>query len=141
MTTTTDIEYKVVVGTVAATAAFNTAVNAQVALGYAPLVEPTTDGTNLWQVMVKGAAGSFISTYAITAVVTGVGGVFTVAGDVTQNFNPGYKFTVSGSTGNDGVYTVASSLFTASTAITVVENVPDGTVDGIVIGDSPSVGP
>ena len=140
-TTTTSIEFFVVSGTLAAMATFTTAVNAQVALGYAPLVEPHTDGTGIWQPMIKGAAGSFISTYAITVVVVGPPSTLTIAGDFSLNFQPGYKFTISGSSGNDGVYTVASSVFSAATVITLKETLPDGTVDGIIIGDAPSVGP
>ncbi|TFH09129.1 MAG: hypothetical protein E4H14_05030 [Candidatus Thorarchaeota archaeon] len=141
MPTTADIEYFVVSGTLAAMAAFNAAVNAAVDAGYAPLVEPHTDGTGIWQVMVKGAAASFISTYVITAVVVGPPSTLTIAGDWTQNFNPGYKFTITGSTGNDGVWTVQSSVFGAATVITIKETLPDATVDGIIVGDSPSVGP
>lgn len=141
MPTTLDIEYKVVTGTVAAIAAFNTAVNAEIDNGYAALVEPSSDGTDIWQVMVKGAAGSFISTYAITAVVVGPPSTLTIAGNFILNFQPGYKFTISGSTGNDDVWTVASSVFGANTVITLEETLPDGTVDGIIIGDAPSVGP
>lgn len=139
-TTTVDIEYFVVSGTLAAMAAFNTAVNAAVDAGYAPLVEPHTDGTGIWQIMVKGGAASFISTYAITAVATGLGGTFTVAGDETLNFQPGYKFTITGSTNNDGIWTVVSSTYGATTVITVEETV-GAVADGVIVGYAPSVGP
>lgn len=141
MTTTASIEYFVVSGTLAAMGAFNTAVNAQVALGFAPLAGSQTDGTGIWQTMIRGAAASFINTYAITAVVIGPPSTLAIAGNQTQNFHPGYKFTISGSTGNDGVYTVISSVFGASTVITLKETLPSAVVDGIIIGNAPSVGP
>jgi hypothetical protein len=142
MATVGAITYVVVSGTVAGIAAFNTAVEAQIALGYAPLGAPYTDGTGIWQTMFIGSAASFVSEYAITAV-DNVGPVysFTVAGDQTQNFNPGYKFTVTRSTGNNGVYTVVSSVYGVATVITVEEVVVSAVVDGFVEGWSPSVGP
>lgn len=142
MATYGSIEYKVVTGTVAAIATFNAAVETEINAGYAPIVEAKTDGTNIYQVMAKGAGGTFVAQYAITAVVNGIAGVgsFKIAGDQTQNFHAGYRFTVVGSTGNDGVYTVkngGSSFAAGATTIPVNEAVPDATVDGSVIGYAP----
>lgn len=142
MSTYGSVEYILVTGTPGA--AFDAAVEAQVNLGYAIIDNgPQTNGTDLWQVMIKGAAASFIADYAITAVATGAAGAgtFTVAGDQTANFNPGFKFTITGSTANDGVWTVVSSAYSTSTVITVKEAVTDGTVDGTIISYAPSVGP
>lgn len=46
-----------------------------------------------------------------------------------------WKFRVSGSTGNDGIYTIVpagAELWGSDTKIFVVEEIPDGTVDGVV---------
>ncbi len=72
---------------------------------------------------------------AITAIdQTGGAGTnfFTVATDLTAKFIPGITFEVSGSTGNDGIYTVVSSVFGAATDIVVAEVIADITVDGNV---------
>lgn len=58
---------------------------------------------------------------------------FSIPGDYTALFTSAVVFVVSGSTGNDGTWTVASSTFTGgATVITVNENVTDATVDGII---------
>jgi hypothetical protein len=41
-------------------------------------------------------------------------------------------FDIAGSTGNDGTYTVVTSVYGTSTVITVSESVPDGTADGAI---------
>lgn len=57
-------------------------------------------------------------------------------GDVSALFGPEKSFVVSGSTGNDGTYTVLSatpSVYTASkTRIYVNETISDGTGDGVI---------
>jgi hypothetical protein len=68
MATVGSIEYKVVTGTVAAIATFNAAVETEINNGYAPLDEPQTDGTNIWQTMFKGSAASFVSEYPIVSL-------------------------------------------------------------------------
>ena len=65
--------------------------------------------------------------YAITGVNTGLK-QFTIAGDHTVI--PGTKIKIAGSTGNDGTYTVVTSVFGTSTVVTVAEVVTDATVDG-----------
>lgn len=73
-----------------------------------------------------------VMAYKIIAVDT-VGEKFTVPGDHTTEFTSGKQLFVSGSTGNDGTYTVASSTLTGTdTIITVNENITDATVDGII---------
>lgn len=60
---------------------------------------------------------------------------FGVVGDYLDTFLNGRTFTVAGSTGNDGVYTVAGqsySLITGETTITTVEAIADATVDGTI---------
>jgi len=58
---------------------------------------------------------------------------FTVASNQVAGFAPGNNFTVSGSTGNDGLYTIVSAAFGGgSTAVVVVEAIPDGTADGTI---------
>jgi hypothetical protein len=69
---------------------------------------------------------------------------FEIEGNHILNFQAGYKFTVTRSTANDGVYTVApggSTFVTPNTVIPVNEVVADDTVDGYIEGWSPSVGP
>ena len=58
--------------------------------------------------------------------------VFTVSGDKTPRFFAGAKFNVDGSTGNDGRYTVISSLFDSTNTVITVDAIPDGTVDGTI---------
>lgn len=72
-------------------------------------------------------------TNPITALGTGLGGNFRFAGNFTGNFLAGRTFTVTGSTGNDGTYTILSSIFGLGETIVVViatDNIPDATVDG-----------
>jgi hypothetical protein len=69
---------------------------------------------------------------AIVAVNTGTE-VFEVVGDITTELLATDTFTVTGSTGNNGTYTVASITFNSpNTEITVVEDITDATVDGNV---------
>lgn len=93
------------------------------------------------------AAGLNPSTFAITGVNQGTK-TFTIAGNHAAAFPPASSAYVTNSTGNDGTYTVVSATFTASTAIVVVEAIPDATVDGkitapaagLAIGYTPAVG-
>lgn len=71
-------------------------------------------------------------TFAITAANSGTG-AFTIVGDHTAALPVGVPFTVSGSTGNDGTYSVASSTFGAgSTVIVTNEGFGDNTADGTI---------
>jgi len=78
------------------------------------------------------------TTLPITAVVAGAGGTFTVNGDYRSYFTTGLVFRVLNSTGNNGLWTVASSAFTSgNTVITVVGSQTVGaTADGYVTGFS-----
>lgn len=71
----------------------------------------------------------------ITAVDAGTN-TFGIAGDFTAEFPAGLKIIVSGSTGNDGVYTVVSSSYTSpTTSIIVSPSFSDATVDGKLGGN------
>lgn len=76
------------------------------------------------------------TTHAITAVTTGIAGAgaFKVATDITGSLVVGQKIRVTGSTGNNGVYTIrsGSSYSAPDTTINVDEAVPDATVDGTI---------
>lgn len=75
--------------------------------------------------------------FAITGV-SPASRTFTVAGDQTGSFPSGSDFTVSGSTGNNGSYTIVSASYTSATTITVADTIPDSTADGTirVFGDA-----
>lgn len=144
MTTYGKLEYSVVTGATTDMAAFNTALNAQIDLGWAPLpVGPIISGTTITQTLTKGQSGSMTPSWAITIAPT-VGaagaGAFTIAGDVTGDFHAGFRFTIVGSTGNNGTYQVKNGGATYSapnTTIPVVQAVVSATADGEIIGYSP----
>lgn len=76
-------------------------------------------------VMSSGKAAGVIS-----AVNTGTK-TFTITGDISTHLANGRVISIVGSTGNDGIYTIASfSVPTTDTEIIVNETIPDGTVDG-----------
>jgi hypothetical protein len=60
---------------------------------------------------------------------------FTISGLHASAFLKDWTFKVTGSTGNDGIYTVvsASQTTTPETIITVSESIPDSTADGSVL--------
>ena len=70
-------------------------------------------------------------TFAITAV-SSTNRTFTVAGDVTGSFPSGSDFLVTGSTGNNGNYTIITAVFGTSTVVTVSEAVPSTVADGTI---------
>lgn len=92
------------------------------------------------------------ASYDIDAVSTGDGGSFSFSdegiGDVTDQFSAGSIFVVSGSTGNNGTYKVASSSYSSSTNVTTVtiedddgvdnyeDSVANSTADGIITTSS-----
>ena len=109
------------------------------------LVAPGTFGSAGGDLFAALAAADTVM-FTFDAPVNGTDFVdsFKVAGDQTQNFNAGYKFTVTRSTGNDGVYSVldgGSSYAAGFTTIPVNEAVPSAVADGFVEGWSGSVGP
>lgn len=74
-------------------------------------------------------------TYAITGVNIG-DSTFTIAGKYVNLFNPNYKFTVDGSTGNDQGFKVSDSVYgkdANTTTVTVTGTIPDATVDGNIL--------
>ncbi len=76
-----------------------------------------------------------LKTYAITDVDTGTE-TFVIAGDQTERFQDDDVFSVVGSTGNDGAYTVASTSYSEvndETTVTVNEDITDATVDGTIV--------
>ena len=82
--------------------------------------------------------------YPITAVTIGAGGTFTIAGIHAAEFVAGYNFQITGSTGNDGFWTVASATDggVGPTVITVLssQTIPDGTADGNIVAIFDNVG-
>lgn len=70
-------------------------------------------------------------TYTITDADTAAN-TLTIAGDQTAFFTPGAPFTVTGSTGNNGIYTVRSATFGTQTVIVPLEVVRDDTTDGTI---------
>lgn len=73
----------------------------------------------------------------VTAVIAGVGGSFTVAGNRVTQFT-GATFTVRYSTGNNGTYTVFGipTFAAGQTTIIVSGTVPSTTPDGIIFQDN-----
>jgi hypothetical protein len=70
------------------------------------------------------------SPFPIVAVNT-VTKIFSVAGDKTSSTPAGKIIRIHASTGNNGPYTVVSSVYDATnTNIVVAENIPDATADG-----------
>lgn len=67
--------------------------------------------------------------YAITAVDTGAG-TFVIADDHRADFPAFQHFAVSGSSHNDGPYSVNSASFDTATHIVVNETITDDTADG-----------
>lgn len=82
------------------------------------------------------------STWAIVAVDTGTD-VVEVSGDKTGDVSAADSIEISGSTGNDGVYTVQSVTYNGGsgrTEITVTEDITDATADGDVLHGQPNNG-
>ena len=126
----------------ATTGGLETAVEAKLAEGYTPVNGVGHDGTNYIQAVAKtanlGGVSPFVSTYVITAVTTGLAGAasVTVDGDQIINFPIDFRFTITGSTGKNGEYTVRTTPTIAGgdTVIPVDEAISNATVDGTVVG-------
>lgn len=70
--------------------------------------------------------------YAVTDVDT-VAEQVVVNGDITDRLSSGDTFDITGSTGNNGTYTINTIIFSArKTTITVTGDITDATVDGDV---------
>jgi len=87
--------------------------------------------------------GTFTLKYSITSTAYTIktatpDHTITIGSDVHLKFKDGYTFTITGSTGNDGVYTCdGDSTYSApDTTITVEETLPDGTDDGTIAAHS-----
>jgi len=138
MSTYAALQYAVVTGTVAGIATFNTNVQAQIASGWAPVSSPWTDGTNINQTFSKVTGSAITAAWGITvAPTTGAAGAaaFTLVGDQTLQFPIGFKFTVVGSTANDGIYSVraAPTFGGGNTVIPVNEAVGSAATTGQII--------
>ena len=73
---------------------------------------------------------STFAAHSITAVDISAE-TLTIAGDLDEVYAAGERILVAGSTGNDGVWTIASSTYSGgNTIITVTGNLTDATVDG-----------
>lgn len=103
----------------------------------APVIPAT-----LYRATINGQDHDYTSTTLVTAItaVSTAGQWFEVAGDRTDRFQAGESFTVAGSTGNDGTYTVVSATLQGSdTRIVVQEAVPDATADGNISLDDDDI--
>lgn len=91
-------------------------------------------------VLVRGAASESAYYYGVcagtpkTLPINNISGnIFVVTGYAADILVPGSTFLVTGSTGNDGLYTVLSISYSApSTLIQVTGTIPSGTVNGNV---------
>jgi hypothetical protein len=78
------------------------------------------------------------TSWNVTAVSTG-SKTFTIAGDQTAVLTSGVEIQITGSTGNDGYYTVVSSATSSgNTVVTVSETIPSSTADGSLTGPNPT---
>lgn len=78
--------------------------------------------------------------YAVVAVDT-ANNVVEISGDQTGSLNAGDSIEISGSTGNDGVYTIDSLTYNSTsdnTEITTSESIEDSTADGDVLHGQPN---
>jgi hypothetical protein len=133
-------DYVVVAGTVAGLAAFQTGVETYLGQGYTLSGGPQVSGGDIYQGVVK-ESNLMVSSFAITDATIGVAGagIFKFTSDQRTLFPIGFKFTIVGSTGNDGIWTVKSTGATyagGKTVIPVVEAVTDATVDGRIFATS-----
>lgn len=94
---------------------------------------PTDSPTFTNNVTLPGHNPAFV--YTITGVNQGTK-TFTIGGvDATADLNVGIAFNIAGSTGNDGVYNVASRAFAlGDTTVVVEEAIPSAVADGDITG-------
>ena len=102
--------------------------------GAAPSTFTVTQTKAVVNERIQDAAGQQV--HAITAVTPGTStirivGTTALAGQVVA----GTTFTIVGSTGNDGTYTVASKSGTTALDMVTVEPFTDSTIDGKIILD------
>jgi uncharacterized protein (TIGR02217 family) len=80
------------------------------------------------------------TSYSIQAVDTG-NNVVELTGDLTGTMSAGDSFEISGSTGNDGVYTISALTYDSGnnrTEITTSKSIDDSTADGNVLHGQPN---
>lgn len=65
---------------------------------------------------------------------------FAVAGNVVSEYSAGQSISITGSTGNNGVYTVVSATYTTQTQITVSQSIPSSVADGTLTVGQPNAG-
>ncbi len=82
----------------------------------------------------NGSWSDYTVWHAIHAIASVVAGskTFTIAANVVAEIIAGSKIVITGSTGNNGTYTVVSCIFTTVSTIIVVETVPNATADGVI---------
>lgn len=90
----------------------------------------TSDGTATTGEIEAGLTSAINTGYAIGGVSTSLKRFQISSVDYSARFIVGGKFKVSGSTGNNGTYTISSVEFSTHTYIYVNEAVPDATADG-----------
>jgi hypothetical protein len=76
--------------------------------------------------IVTNKVDASLSITNLNATLTG----FVVSGDKSDNFVEGVVFTITGSTGNDGVYTVVSSTYDDTNTIITVDSIVSDVADG-----------
>jgi len=79
----------------------------------------------------------FTESWAVTAISTGAGGTFTVAGNVSSRLTVGTRFTIDGSSNNDKVWNIAGVTYDSvgnTTTLTVASGETVGAVaDGTIL--------
>jgi len=92
----------------------------------------TSDATATSTEIEAGLTSILNTGYAITGVTPAVD-TFIIAGNHVSSFPAGKRFRVTGSTGNDGTYTIVSATLSAgSTRIVVEEDVTSAVADGFI---------
>lgn len=96
-------------------------------------------GTQVWPFYLDTEANTLTAFKYEIANVTAAINTFEIRGDQTHFLYDGLKIVITGSSTNDGTYTIARSVFNTvdrTTKITVVEPVATSTIDGVI--DIPS---
>ena len=97
-----------------------------------PLIAPSTPDNPVAPLTIVEAISEVDSAYDIVGVDDTLE-TFTIAGDLTTVFYTNRPFSVQNSSGNDGDYTVVSSVYSSGfTTIAVAEDIVDATVDGVI---------
>lgn len=124
----------------ASLAALATELTAQAANGYQPVGGVLLDGGNYAALVFRQNPADYsvyVRVYVISDITIGTAGngALKVAGDATANFPTGYRFTVFGSTSNDGVFTVEDGVgATYSGGVTTIP-VNEAVVASVALGN------